>query len=106
MVVTALPLTADTGVTHERLGSPPRCTVQAPHCAMPQPNLVPVRPRLSRRTQSRGVLAATSTDCRRPFTRREYTGIGYLGGEVTETWRAKPQSASRGDVRVGWGRDV
>ena len=30
-------------------------TVQAPHCAMPQPNLVPVIPSVSRRTHSRGI---------------------------------------------------
>ena len=46
MVVTCLPATAETGVTHERIGLPSRCTVQAPHSAMPQPNLVPVRPEL------------------------------------------------------------
>ena len=27
---------------HERVGSPSRCTVQAPHWAMPHPNFVPV----------------------------------------------------------------
>ena len=30
-------------------------TVQAPHCAMPQPNFVPVRPKVSRKTHSKGV---------------------------------------------------
>jgi hypothetical protein len=39
-----LPAAADTGVTQERIGWPSRCTVQAPHRATPQPNLVPVRP--------------------------------------------------------------
>ena len=42
MVVIFLPATAATGVTQERSGAPSTCTVQAPHCAMPQPNLVPV----------------------------------------------------------------
>ena len=42
MVVIRRPATADTGVTHERIGCPSRCTVQAPHRAMPQPNLVPL----------------------------------------------------------------
>src|SRR5712691_4144467 len=37
--------------------------VQAPHCAMPQPNLVPVSPSVSRRTQSNGVSGSTSTSC-------------------------------------------
>ena len=30
--------------TQVRIGVPLRCTVQAPHCAIPQPNLVPVSP--------------------------------------------------------------
>ena len=31
--------TAETGVTHERRGAPATCTVHAPHCQSPQPNL-------------------------------------------------------------------
>ena len=42
MVVIFLPCAAETGVTHERVAWPSMCTVQAPHSAMPQPNLVPV----------------------------------------------------------------
>ena len=61
MVVIFFPPTADTGVTHERVGVPSRCTVQAPHSAMPQPNLVPVRPTTSRSTQSKGISGDTST---------------------------------------------
>ena len=45
MVVIFLPATAEMGVTQERVAAPLTCTVQAPHCAMPQPNLVPVSPR-------------------------------------------------------------
>ncbi len=37
---------AASGSTQERTGAPSMCTVQAPHCAMPQPYLVPVRPEL------------------------------------------------------------
>src|SRR5258708_17220703 len=36
-VVTFFPATAESGITHERIGSPSRCTVHAPHCASPQP---------------------------------------------------------------------
>ena len=36
---------ADTGVTQERTGWPSRCTVQAPHCASPQPKCGLFRPR-------------------------------------------------------------
>src|SRR3546814_10276689 len=60
MVVTALPATSPTAVTQERVATPSTCTVQAPHIAMPQPNLVPVSPSSSRMTQSRGVSSATS----------------------------------------------
>jgi hypothetical protein len=35
---------------------------------MPQPNLVPVKPRLSRKTQSTGVSGNTSTEWDCPFT--------------------------------------
>src|ERR1700736_6350851 len=66
MVVPSLPAARDTGATHDRIASPSRWTVQAPHCAMPHPYLVPVRPRFSRKTQSKGVEASTSrfTCCR------------------------------------------
>ena len=42
--------------------------MQAPHWAIPQPNLVPVKPRLSRSTQSTGVSGNTSTEWDCPFT--------------------------------------
>jgi len=61
MVVTFLPSTAETGSTQERVACPSMWTVHAPHCAMPQPYLVPVRPYCSRITQSSGVLGSTST---------------------------------------------
>src|SRR5690606_9100472 len=61
MVVMLLPTAALTGSTHDRVGAPSRCTVHAPHNAIPQPYLVPVSPSVSRRTQSRGVSSATST---------------------------------------------
>ena len=45
----------------ERTGLPSRCTVQAPHCAMPQPNFVPVVLSTSRNTQSSGMSPSTLT---------------------------------------------
>ena len=45
----------------ERIATPSICTVQAPHCAMPQPYLVPVSPTFSRIAHSRGVSSSTST---------------------------------------------
>src|SRR5262249_35063925 len=44
-----------------RTATPSRWTVQAPHCAMPQPYFVPVRPTFSRNAQRRGILGSTST---------------------------------------------
>src|SRR5947208_735279 len=67
MVVTSAPATLPTGVMHERVGRPPTCTVQAPHMPIPQPNLVPVKPIVSRITQRSGVSSSTSTDAGRPL---------------------------------------
>ena len=49
MVVMCLPAAARMGVRQLRVASPFTCTVQAPHSPMPQPNLVPVSARSSRR---------------------------------------------------------
>src|SRR3979409_1357548 len=68
MVVIFLPAAAETGVEHERTGLPLMCTVQAPHCAMPQPNLVPVSPSSSRITHSSGVSAGCSELTSLPLT--------------------------------------
>src|ERR1044071_5105458 len=43
----SLALRLPTGIEQERLTSPLICTEQAPHCATPQPYLVPVRPACS-----------------------------------------------------------
>src|SRR5574340_630990 len=75
MVVTALPATSETGVMQDRVASPSTWTVQAPHRAMPQPNLVPVMPNVSLRTHNRGVLGSTLTSYRLRLTVRR-TGMG------------------------------
>ena len=67
MVVTCLPSTSETGVTQDLIATPSIWTVQAPHCAMPQPNFVPVRASCSRKTQSRGLAGSTSTVWRSPY---------------------------------------
>ncbi|MNN45434.1 hypothetical protein D3C81_1597700 [compost metagenome] len=67
MVVTSAPTMLLTGITQERTAAPFMCTVQAPHRAMPQPNLVPVMPSTSRSTQSSGVSGSTSTLCSVPL---------------------------------------
>src|SRR5262245_31037262 len=74
MVVMSAPATADTGVTHERVATPFTCTVQAPQCAPPQPNLVPFMSRTSRNTQSSGISLGTSTVVGFPLT-LNVTGI-------------------------------
>ena len=68
MVVTFLPLTSDIVVWQERTALPSTWTVQAPHNPEPQPNFVPVSFRCSRTTQSKGVLASTSTLSALPLT--------------------------------------
>src|ERR1041385_1104922 len=78
MVTTDLPAACETGVTHARIGDPLMCTVQAPQSAMPQPNLVPVRPSVSRKTQRSGMAAGTSTDCGLPLTVNLTAGIQTL----------------------------
>src|ERR1700704_1752316 len=86
MVVTSLPATRDTGTTHDRIASPSRWTVQAPHSAMPHPYLVPVRPRFSRKTQSRGVEGSTSRFTCRRFTLKEIIGIPPLN-QTLPLWK-------------------
>src|SRR4029077_5303992 len=66
-VVTWRLATAETGAEHERNVCPSTWTVQAPHCAMPHPYLVPVRPRSSRITHSSGVFGSPSNSRRVPF---------------------------------------
>lgn len=70
-----LPCAAETGVMHDRMAWPFRCTVQAPHMAMPQPNLVPVMPSVSRKVQRMGVEGSTSADTGLPL-RVNLTGMG------------------------------
>src|SRR5262249_45908126 len=74
MVVTA-PVTVPTARIQERVAIPSTCTVHAPHCAMPQPNLVPVSPMISRSTQRRGISGGTSTVYDFPLTVSD-TAIG------------------------------
>lgn len=68
MVVMLCPATVEMRAVQERVASPSTWTVQAPHSAWPQPNFVPVSPKVSRRTHSNGVSGETSTECCWPFT--------------------------------------
>lgn len=56
-----MPAATLAGVMQERIAWPSRCTAQAPQAAIPQPNLVPVRPITSRSTHNNGMSAGTST---------------------------------------------
>src|SRR5205814_10293347 len=67
-VVIALPLTAATGVTHDRISFPSNNTEQAPHCARPQPNLGPCRCSSLCKTYKSGVSSDAVTECTRPLT--------------------------------------
>src|SRR5438046_7235610 len=100
LVVTRLPAAAATGVTHERVATPSRCAVHAPRCAMPQPNLVPVRPRESRSTHSSGVSGASVTVRDLPLTTKV---IGAIGRAPLKEVRARPKTdlASRA-MEGGW----
>src|SRR5260370_1347923 len=89
MVVTSLPAARDTGVTHDRTASSSRCKVHAPHTAIPQPNLVPVSPSVSRTTQRSGVSGPTSTASSLPLTLSFTMGATPLGGVhgQSKEWR-------------------
>ncbi len=113
MVVTLrwLP-TADTGVTQARTALPSRWTVQAPHCAIPQPNLVPVKPRTSRRTQSSGMSGGASTSRSWPLT-TSFIGAALPGPKGGSLGREKPlppvknapsRASARKLRRCGWRR--
>src|SRR5882672_6425608 len=95
MVVTRLPTAIDTGSTHERTALPSRCTVHAPHCAAPQPNLVPVNPRFSRNTHNSGVVSSTSIATLAPLISRSRATSNLLGTSKRRSPRAGGSLAAR-----------
>src|SRR5271165_5535619 len=74
MVVISSPSTVPICLEQERIAFPFSSTVQAPHKRMPQPNLVPVSPRISRRYHSSGISGSPSKDWARPFTFKSTIG--------------------------------
>src|SRR6266545_1875589 len=78
MVVTLAPATDRSGVMQDRMARPSRCTVQAPHWPMPQPNLVPVRPSSSRMTQSSGESSGLRAVTVRPLSLKVVMGRSLL----------------------------
>src|SRR5882757_8185849 len=61
VTILSLAFTAENGTEQERCTSPLIWTEQAPHCATPQPYLVPVRPTCSRITHRSGVSGSACT---------------------------------------------
>src|SRR5687768_5187551 len=80
MVVISLPSTVETGVWQDRVGCPPIWTVQALHWPTPHAYLLPIRSRVSLRTQRRGVSGETSTEVDFPLTQNETGMVGQLRG--------------------------
>src|SRR6059036_618382 len=70
MVVMRPFATVDTGVTHDRTGLPSTSTVQAPHCASPQPNFGPFSSKSFLKIYRSGVSGSTDTVLVSPFTLR------------------------------------
>ena len=99
MVVTVLPATLEMGRMHERTAAPLRCTVQAPHCAMPQPNFVPLRSSTSRSTHSSGMSAGTSTVAGFPLTVSVGGGVGGFWGKDTFEATEEIKKGERGGGR-------
>src|SRR5258708_4753246 len=102
MVVILLPAAELKGVEHDLAACPFTWTVQAPHSAMPQPYLVPVMPRWSRRTHRRGVSRSASTDMGLPLTFRVIIEE-LLGKNPRQLFSALPADLWRGDARSGGG---
>src|SRR5262249_43501491 len=68
MVVMRFPSHSPTGVTQERVALPSMTTVHAPQRPSPQPYLLPVRSKSSRRTLSRLCAGSTLSRCLLPLT--------------------------------------
>src|SRR3954463_10171457 len=98
------------GIEQERCTSPLMCTEQAPHCATPQPYLVPVRPTCSRMTHRSGVSASACTSHVFPLTLSfAMRVLSRICQRLYETWRLRWGSLSRpqggGNGGLGQSRD-
>src|SRR5713226_6461947 len=78
MVVIFFPAADATGSTQDRTALPSRCTVHAPHWAIPQPYLTPVTPHRSRSAQSSGISSGASTSRVWPFSSSFMGGLRWL----------------------------
>src|SRR5215831_20441413 len=83
MVVIDASATLAAGVMHERRATPLISTVQAPHWAIPQPNLVPLSSSPSRSAQSSGMSSGASSVLTCPLTfSRSFIASASLEGAV------------------------
>src|SRR4051812_7772754 len=94
VTIMSVGLTSPTAIEQERCSSSLMCTEQAPHCATPQPYLVPVRPTCSLITQSSGVSASTVTSLTVPLMLSFATGfLRFTAGSTTHAYRARSPTA-------------
>src|SRR4029077_20200798 len=68
MVVISVAAISRMATTQDRIASPFLWTVQAPHSAIPQPNLVAVRLSSSRRYHNNGISGSPSNERSTPLT--------------------------------------
>src|SRR5512133_3607896 len=94
MVVTSRVPTAASGVTQARTGSPSRCTVQVPHSAMPQPNLVPLACNSPRKTHSSAASGSACTPMVLPWSLKEVVMVWFVDGGGW--WAASGQFEGQG----------
>src|SRR4029077_3581860 len=88
VTILSVAFTVPTGIEQERCTSPLMCTEQAPHCATPQPYLVPVRPTCSRMTHRSGVSASACTSHVLPLTLSfAMRVLSRICQRCYETWR-------------------
>ena len=100
MVVMDAPTTALMGVMQERVARPSTRTVQAPQAPMPQPYLAPLRSRVSRKAQRRGVSGGRSTEVRTLLI-LSFRGMGHT---LFTRWRILVRRNAIGtNFRCNWG---
>src|ERR1700737_3450193 len=109
MVVTLRPATVDSGVTQERMALPSRWTVHAPQSAIPQPNLVPGRPAISRTAHSRGMLGSASNVVDLPLSTNvvDMNGsAGYPDLFSNDSTKFHRHALACVPLRIGWWEEI
>src|SRR5262249_14761730 len=85
------PANPPTDNRHDRAGVPSICTVQAPHSPAPHPNLVPVKPIVSRSTHKSGVSGSISSSKLLPLTLTAIIAVSPQSFELHGIFGAKFQ---------------